>query len=56
MTLTETFIDNDFDLSCVFHDFVKFVCLAVKLSYHGRCSGGLLVMVKKQLAKFLESM
>jgi len=56
VTLTETFIDNDFDPSCVFHDFVKFVCLAVKLSYHGRRSGGLLVMVKKQLAKFLESM
>ena len=47
VTLTETFIDNDFDLSGVFHDFIKFVCPAVKLSYHGRRSGGLLVMVKK---------
>ena len=53
VTLTETFIDNDFDLSGVFH-FIKFVCPAVKLSYHGRRSGGLLVMVKKQLAKFIE--
>ena len=24
VTLAETFIDNDFDLSGVFHDFVKF--------------------------------
>ena len=24
VTLTETFIDNDFDLSGVFHDFIKF--------------------------------
>ena len=54
LTLTETFIDNDFDLSGVFHDFIKFVCPAVKLSYHGRRSGGLLVVVKKQLAKFAE--
>ena len=54
VTLTETFIDNDFDLSGVFYDFIKFVCPAVKLSYHGRRSGGLLVMVKKQLAKFVE--
>ena len=54
LTLTETFIDNDFDLSGVFHNFIKFVCPAVKLSYHGRRSGGLLVMVKKQLAKFTE--
>ena len=54
MTLTETFIDSDFDLSGVFHDFIKFVCPAVKLSYHGRRSGGLLVMVKKQLAKLTE--
>ena len=54
VTLTETFIDNDFDLSGVFHDSIKFVCPAVKLSYHGRRSGGLLVMVKKQLAKFTE--
>ena len=38
----------------VFHDFIKFVCPAVKLSYDGRRSGGLLVMVKKQLAKFIE--
>ena len=52
VTLTETFIDNDFDLCGVFHDFIKLVCPAVKLSYHGRRSGGLLVMVKKQLAKF----
>ena len=54
MTLAETFIDNDFDLSGVFHDLIKFVCPAVKLSYRGRRSGGLLVMVKKQLAKFTE--
>ena len=29
VTLTETFMDNDFDLSGVFHDFIKFVCPAV---------------------------
>ena len=55
VTLTETFMDNDFDLSGVFHDFIKFVCPAVKLSYHGRRSGGLLVMEKKQLDSWKES-
>ena len=36
------------------YNIIKFVCPAVKLSYHGRRSGSLLVMAKKQLAKFVE--
>ena len=41
MTFTETFVDNNFEKSGTFYDYVKFVCPPVKLSYHGRCSGGL---------------
>ena len=47
VTLTETFIDKNFDLSHVFTDYVKFVSPAVKLSHQGRRSGRILVMVRK---------
>ena len=36
VTLTETLIDENFDLSHVFTDYVKFVFPAVKLSHQGR--------------------
>ena len=49
VSLTETFIDNNVDLSGVFVDYVKFVCPALKLSYHGRRSGAILVLVKKHI-------
>ena len=57
VTLAETFADNTFDMSVVvvvFCDYVKFVCPAVKLSYQGRRSGGVIVMVKKHISKFVE--
>ena len=41
VTLTEIFVDNNFYKSGTVYDYVKFVCPPVKLSYHGRCSGGL---------------
>ena len=55
VSLTETFIDNNVDLSGVFVDYVKFVCPALKLSYHGRRSGGVLVLVKKHISWYKKS-
>ena len=43
-----------FDLSNVFHNYIKFVSPAVKLSHHGRRSGGVIVLVKQDLSKFIE--
>ena len=55
VTLVETFVENTFDMSGIFFsDYVKFVCPAVKLSYQGRRSGGVIVMVKKHISKFVE--
>ena len=39
VTLTETFIDENFDLSHVFTDYFKFVSPAIKLSHQGRTIG-----------------
>ena len=46
VTLTETFIDENFDLYQVFTDYFKFVSPAIKLSHQARRSGGILVMVR----------
>ena len=45
--LTETFMDASYDVSGIFRDYLKFYCPAVKLSKHGRNSGGVMVLVKK---------
>ena len=47
-TLTETSVDNNFDMSAGFFlcDHVKYVSPAVKLSCQGRRSGGVMVMIK----------
>ena len=47
--LVETFLN--FDLKQVFNDFELFQAPARKLSWKGRCSGGVIVMVKKKLSK-----
>ena len=54
VTLTETFIDENFYLSHVFTDYVKFVSPAIKLSHQGRRSGGILVMVRKNMSSFVQ--
>ena len=49
VTLTETFVDNSFDMSGVFCDHIKYVSPAVKLSYQGRRSGGVAMNLWKEL-------
>ena len=51
--LTETFVANDFQ-SPQFDDFVTFTSKARKLSRQGRYSGGVIVMIRKSLASFVE--
>ena len=53
--LTETYIASDFD-SDLFRDLGIFVAKAKKLSSHGRLSGGVLVLVRKQFLPFVERM
>ena len=43
VTPTETFVDNSFDISGVFCDYVKYVSPVVELSYRERRSGGVIV-------------
>ena len=52
--LIETFIDATFDLLNQFGDYLKYITPAVKLSYMGRRSGGLLLLIRKQLEPFVE--
>ena len=52
--LTETFIDDVFDLSHVFRNCMKFSSPALKLSHQGRKSGGVLVLVKQALFDFVK--
>ena len=51
--LIETFLDDTFDLTIHFCDYVKYLSPAIKHSYMGRRSGGLLLLVKKRLEKFV---
>ena len=53
--LTETYIASDFD-SHLFRDLGIFVAKAKNLSSHGRLSGGVLVLVRKQFLPFVERM
>ena len=51
--MTETFVDDQFDFGCVFTDYIKFHALAEKKkSVHGRNSGGVLLLVRNEFAKF----
>lgn len=52
--LTETFLDNNFDFNSIFLNHAKYPAPAKKLSVHGRKSGGVLLMVKKQLDQFVK--
>ena len=52
--LSETFIDESFNFSRIFTEFVKFTALAKKLSHFGRNSGGVVLFIKKCLEHFVE--
>jgi hypothetical protein len=51
--LTETFVGNDFDCDA-FNDYCIYTAKAQKLSYQGRCSGGVMVLVRKCFERFIE--
>ena len=51
--LIETFLDDTFHLTNHFCDYVKYLSPAIKHSYMGRRSGGLLLLVKKRLEQFV---
>ena len=51
--LIETFLDDTFDLTNHFCDYVIYLSPAIKHSYMGRRSGGLLLLVKKRLEMFV---
>ena len=47
--LTETFVNKRFKITAL-KDFIFFIAPAKKLSRHGRCSGGVVVVVQKCFA------
>ena len=49
--LVETFTSENFDFSASFDDHVAMHSPGIKLSVHGRLSGGVVVLIKKALAK-----
>ena len=51
--LTETYVASEFE-SNLFKDFGVFVAKAKKLSYHGRYSGGVIILVRKDFVPFVE--
>ena len=56
VTLVETFVDNTFNMSVVFCFFVFSMIMSnssVQLSNQRRRSGGVIVMVKKHISKFM---
>ena len=52
--LVETFVENSYDLTRHFTGYDKYVSPAVKLSHHGRRSGGVLLLVRKCFSKLIE--
>jgi len=48
--LLETFTSHNLDLSMYFDDYVLYHCPGIKLSPQGRRSGGVAVLIRKQLA------
>ena len=51
---TETFIDKTFVFPSSLHGYEKYVSPALKLSHQGRRSGGVVVMIKKELEKYIK--
>lgn len=52
--LVETFVEGSYNVTLSFPDHDTYLCSAVKLSHQGRRSGGVMLLVKKCLAKFVE--
>ena len=52
--LTETFADAIFDFNGLFTERVKFVASAKRLSRQGRNSGGVLLLIKRAVCKFVK--
>ena len=52
-SFVETFTSPSFDFDIYFRNYVVFHCPAVKLSYQGRRSGGVITLVKKSLADYV---
>lgn len=52
--LTETFADATFDFNGLFTEHVKFVAPAKRLSRQGRNSGGVLLLIKRAVCKFVK--
>ena len=52
--LTETFADATFDFNGLFTEHVKFVAPAKRLSRQGRNSGGVLLLIKRSVCKFVK--
>lgn len=52
--LTETFMGDSFDFSTVFLEHKDFCAPGLKLSSHGRRSGGVLVLIRKCLVKYVK--
>ena len=53
-SLNETFVCLDQPVYALFADYDLFIAKAVKLSYQGRFSGGVLVFVRKTLSRFIK--
>ncbi|KAK7476683.1 hypothetical protein BaRGS_00032081 [Batillaria attramentaria] len=51
--LVETFASSTFDFSVYFSDFLVFHVLAKKLSYQGRGSGGVALLVRKTVSRYV---
>ena len=52
--LTEMFADATFDFNGLFTEHVKFVAPAKRLSRQGRNSGGVLLLIKRAVCKFVK--
>ena len=52
--LTETFADATFDFNGLLTDHMKFVAPAKRLSRQGRNSGGVLLLIKRTVCKFVK--
>lgn len=51
---TETFIDKHFVFPVLLNNFEKYISPALKLSHQGRRSGGVVVLVRKQMDKHIK--
>ena len=52
--LSETFTRFSFDFNIKFKDYIYSHCEAVKYSHMGRASGGLLMLIKKDITEFVQ--